>query len=253
MTTAQKIKSFTEKIPTADGVCDAFIAHPDDGKKHPGVILYMDAFGVRPYLCQMAERLAAHGYYVVTPNLFYRTRPAPVFDLSFPLTMEDMPQARSQIMAEHAKFKVEDGVADAGALLQFLSRQALAREGKYGVVGYCMGGGLALRVAIQYPNQIGAVAGFHAGRLATEAEDSPHRQVNRVKAALYFAHAENDSSMPQEQIQVFEKALKDAGLSYRSEVYPGAQHGFTMLDLPAGNKEATERHWENLLKLFAVL
>ena len=94
-----------------------------------------------------------------------------------------------------------------------------------------------------------ALAGFHAGQLVTDAPESPHRSAGDVKAELYFGFADNDKSMTAEQIAILEETLDGAGVSYRSEVYPGAAHGYTMADTPAYDEEASERHFGELRAL----
>ncbi len=236
-------------IKTPDGVCDSYIAYPGDST-YPAVILYMDAFGPRKYLYEMAQKLATHGYYVLLPNSFYRTRRAPVVDAKFPIKPENMPDAHKMIMPLFQTFKPEFAMRDAGVFLDFLSKQKNVASGKIGTTGYCLGGGLAIRTAAQYPDRIGAAASFHGGNLATDTADSPHRLLNKIKARLYVAIADNDKSMPPEQIERFKVAVNESGVHCKTELYSGAQHGFTMADLPAYNETALNRHWTNLINLF---
>jgi carboxymethylenebutenolidase len=112
-----------------------------------------------------------------------------------------------------------------------------------------MGARLALRTAGAYPERVAAIAGFHGGRLATDTPDSPHLVADRVTAEVYFGHADQDSSMPPEQIELLDKVLTEAGVRHRSEVYPGAHHGYTQADTAAYDAKATERHWTELLAL----
>jgi carboxymethylenebutenolidase len=238
-------------LKTPDGVCDTFAAYPDDGKAYPAVLFLMDGFGVRPYLHQMAEKLASAGYYVLLPNLLYRLRPAPVFPLQFPLSKEDIPNAVPLLMGALKAYDHEAGLRDIGAFLDFLGGNEAVKQGKVGLTGYCFGGGMALRAAARFPNRVGAVASFHGGNLATEAPNSPHLLASRIRARVYVAHADNDSSMPPEQQERLSQAFREAGLRHEIELYPGAAHGFAMADLPAYNEGALQRHWEKLLALFA--
>jgi carboxymethylenebutenolidase len=240
-------------IKMQDGVCDSFIAYPDDKKQYPAVLLLMDAFGPRDYLYDMAKTIAVRGYYVLLPNLFYRTRRAPVIDAKFPLRAEQMPELiKTQLMPLfHSYTPAMQGMQDAGVFLDFLAQQKQALPGKVGLTGYCMGGSLAIRIAAQYPDRIAAVASFHGGNLATEMPESPHLLLGKIKAKLYIAHADNDQSMPPEQITRFREALDKSGhKDVEAEVYTGAAHGFTMADLPAYNEAACKRHWEKLFGLF---
>lgn len=85
--------------------------------------------------------------------------------------------------------------------------------------------------------------------MASDAPDSPHLVAEHITAELYFGHADQDSSLPPEQIQRLEDALTAAGVRHRCEVYPGAAHGFTQADTASYNKDGDERHWAALLDL----
>lgn len=113
-----------------------------------------------------------------------------------------------------------------------------------------MGARLALLTASTYPEKVAAAAGFHGAGLATEEPASPHLLAGRITAELYFGHADQDPSMPPEQIERLDKALTTAGVRHRAEVYTGADHGYTMADTDRYNAEAAERHWAALLDLF---
>src|SRR4051812_45989953 len=76
------LRTSTVDIPTSDGTADAFLAAPEDNHHHPAVLVFMDAFGLRPRLEMMAERIADDGFLVLVPNLFYREGPAPLIDTS---------------------------------------------------------------------------------------------------------------------------------------------------------------------------
>jgi len=236
-------------IPTEDGVADAYLVHPAEGGPHPAVLLYMDAFGLRPRLEAMADRLAAAGYTVLVPNVFYRTRRAPVLDLPEFIDAAARPALFEALGPIMAQLTPEAAMRDAGAYLRRLESCPAAADGPVAVTGYCMGAGLSLRTAGTYPDRVAAAAGFHGGRLATEAPDSPHLVAGQVTAELYFGHADNDPSLPPEQIERLEKALTEAGVRHRCEVYPGAGHGFTQSDTSAYDRAGDERHWQALLDL----
>jgi carboxymethylenebutenolidase len=237
-------------VKTPDGVADAILAAPADSGTFPGVLLYMDAFGLRTRLEEMAGRLAAEGYVVLVPNVFYRHGRAPVVDLpdlTRPENRAGIFDRLGPIMREHTS---DLAMRDAQAYLAFLAEDDRVGNGPVGTVGYCMGGALALRTAAQSPDRVAAVASFHGGRLATDDPESPHHLVDRVRAEVYVAHADNDGSMPPEQQQRLSEALTSAGVTHRAELYDGAAHGFTMSDTPVYDEAATERHWERLTDLF---
>jgi carboxymethylenebutenolidase len=234
-------------IKTADGVMDAKLFQPEGSGPWPAVIMIPDAFGVRPVFEEMALRLSKSGYVVLLPNVFYREAPSSKLDLKGTFHDEAF---RKRIYALIGTLTPERLKADAGAQLDFLSRQPFVKGPKAGVAGYCFSGGIAVRMGADFPDRIGAVASSHGGRLATDAPDSPHRLVKQVKAELYFGHADNDNSMPADAIRTLEAALKDAGVKYTSELYPGAQHGYSVPGTPQFNAEVAETHWTRLQELF---
>ncbi|MFD8965581.1 dienelactone hydrolase family protein [Streptomyces sp. NPDC059568] len=241
----------TVDIPTQDGTADAYLAHPDDGTPHPAVLFYMDAFGLRPHLKKMADRLASAGYTVLVPNVFYRHGRAPVVELPEFINPAERPEIFKSLRPAAETLTPEAAVRDAGAYLDWLAASPLTTDGPAGVTGYCMGAGLALRTAGTHPDRVAAVAGFHGAYLATEAPDSPHLLADRITAELYFGHADQDATLPPEQINRLEDALTAAGVAHHTEVYAGARHGFTQADTAMYDAEATERHWKALLDLLA--
>ncbi|MFF2063020.1 dienelactone hydrolase family protein [Streptomyces sp. NPDC058200] len=230
------------QIPTTDGQADAFAAFPDHGERHPGVLMYADAFGIRPVLREMARELAGHGYYVLVPNFFYRHGPAPLIELPEHIGEEVRSAAVAQLMPLIKAHTAERVLSDADAYLRFLTTQPEVGAGPVAVTGYCIGGLLAMRTAAAHPGQVAAVAGFH-GPVGADGPDSLHRLTGEV----HFGHAETD--MTPEALGELNQALDAAGVGYTSEIYPGTLHGFTMSDTDAFNPAALQRHWDRLLPL----
>ncbi|MEE4596756.1 dienelactone hydrolase family protein [Streptomyces sp. DSM 41524] len=237
----------TLRIPTPDGQADAFAAFPEGGERHPGVLLYPDAFGIRPVLREMARELAGHGYYVLVPNFLYRHGPAPVIELPEHIGEEIRPAIIGQLMPLIMAHTTERILRDADAYLRFLTTRPEVGAGPVGVIGYCIGAALAMRTATAHPGQVAAVAGFHPGFLVTDAPDSPHRLVPDLTAHAHIGLAEGD--MSPEAIGELNQALDAAGVDYTTEIYPGTVHGFTMADTDAFSPSALRRHWDRLLPL----
>ncbi|MFD7438927.1 dienelactone hydrolase family protein [Streptomyces sp. NPDC059861] len=236
-------------IPTEDGIADAYLTRPGDGGPHPGVLFYMDAFGLRPQLKSMADRLAGAGYTVLVPNLFHRHGRAPVLEL--PEFIDDASRGGlfQHILPMMQPLTPEVAMRDAGAYLRRLAELPEVADGPVAVTGYCFGARLSLMTAGAYPERVAAAAGFHGAQLATDAPDSPHLVADRVTAELYFGHADHDPSLPPEQVQRLEDALTAAGVRHRCEVYPDAPHGFTQADTASYQAEGDKRHWAALLDL----
>jgi len=237
----------TERIDvtTPDGVADAYLARPD-GERRPGVLLVMDAFGLRPQIEGMADRIAAQGFVVLAPNVFYRAGRAPVVPLDGLGDRERQASLFAQVMPLIRELTTERIVRDGGACLDRLEQVA---RGPVAITGYCMGGRIGWRIAAAYPERVAALGGFHVGGLVTDADDSPHRSAGSLAAEVYLGHADNDRNMTPEQIAELERALDAAGVRHRSELYRGAAHGYTMADTPAYDESAAERHYSELLAL----
>ncbi|MGW1957736.1 dienelactone hydrolase family protein [Streptomyces sp. NPDC001920] len=243
------VQGIAVDVPTGDGTADAYLVRPVDGEPRPGVLLYMDAFGLRPRLKAMADRLAAAGYTVLVPNLFHRHGRAPVVELPEFIDLAARPEIFRSVLPMMQALTPERAMRDAGAFLRALAESPAVADGPVALTGYCMGARLALLTAGTYPDRVAAAAGFHGGRLATDAPDSPHLVAGNITAELYFGHADQDPSLPVEQIERLENALTEAGVRHRCEVYPGAGHGFTQADTSAYHPEGDERHWAALLDL----
>ncbi|MEU7178664.1 MULTISPECIES: dienelactone hydrolase family protein [Streptomyces] len=237
----------TLQIPTADGQADAFAVFPDGGERHPGVLLYPDALGIRPVLKEMARQLAEHGYYVLVPNIFYRHGPAPVVELPEYIGEEARPTVIAQLMPMIQAHTAERALRDADAYLTFLTAQPEVSAGPVATIGYCMGAVSAMRTATAHPDKVAAVAGFHPGPLVTDAPDSPHHRVPELTAQVHLGLAEGD--MSPEALTELNQALDTAGVGYTTEIYPGTVHGFTMSDTEAFNPAALQHHWDCLLPL----
>ncbi|MFI5977597.1 dienelactone hydrolase family protein [Streptomyces sp. NPDC051452] len=236
-------------IPTEDGVADSYLVHPADGRPRPAVLFYQDAYGLRPHLRSMADRLAGAGYTVLVPNVFYRAGRAPVLDLPEFIDPAADPTIWDRLGPLVSSLTPDLVERDAGAYLRWLADSPLVADGPVALTGYCMGARLALWTAAAFPDRVAAAAGFHGGRLATDDPGSPHLGAPDITAELYFGHADDDPSLPPEQMARFEEALTTAGVRHTCEVYPDAGHGYTQADTPAYDREADERHWAALLGL----
>ena len=208
--------------------------------------------GLRPRLEEMADRIAAQGYAVLVPNLVFRAGRAPVIpDLVARLQSEDRGAVFAELRPMMEQLTPDVAARDTQAYVDFLEQQPGVDAGSIGITGYCMGGALALRAAAQLPDRVVAAASFHGGNLAPDEPAGPQQGAGRMRAEVYAAHADADSSMPPEQIARLEAALDAAGIPYTSEVYEGAHHGFTMSDTAVHDAGAEQRHWDALLGLLA--
>ncbi|MEY2468035.1 MAG: carboxymethylenebutenolidase [Actinomycetota bacterium] len=233
-------------IATPDGACDASLHTPDGTGPWPAVIMYPDAGGARPTFRKMAQRLAALGYAVLVPNLYYRAGAFEPFDVR---TVFSDPAERSRLMDLAKSVTEEAATRDTEAMLDFLAQQPEVADTKVGTTGYCMGGSFALTAAGRFPDRVGAAASFHGGQIASSDPASPHLLAGSMKAKVYVAGAENDASFDDEQFERMSTALTDAGVDHVLVTYPAA-HGFAVRDNPTYDEAAAERHWQALEELY---
>jgi carboxymethylenebutenolidase len=237
------------QIPMPDGAARAFVFTPDAGSgPWPAVIMFMDGPGIRPALFDMADRLAAAGYYVLLPDLFWRLGPYEPFDLKALFGSEEGLKAfRAQVMSATDPKRA---MADTGAFLAWLDQQPRADARKIGVTGYCMGGSFVMHAAGTYPDRIAAAAAFHPSMLATDREDSPHRLAAKIRARVLVAGADEDRSFDEAQKDRLAAALEDAGVDAEVAIWKGLKHGWAPADMPVHDAAGAERHWQALLELF---
>jgi carboxymethylenebutenolidase len=229
-----------------DGTCNAYLLTPEGEGPWPGVIFYMDAFGIRPGMIQMATHVASQGFVVLLPDLFYR------YGAYGPLDPKEVLKGDFRAIVGPLMGSTDNHKAgeDTQGFIAYLDSCSDVSKSKFGTVGFCMGGAMALTAAAYFPERIAAAASFHGGRLATDEPTSPHLLLDKVKAEVYIAIADNDQSFPPEMAERFETALKAAGVHYKSELYEDKLHGWMKPDMPVYDEEAAERGWSKLFALY---
>jgi carboxymethylenebutenolidase len=253
----QQVSETNVEIKTPDGTCDAAFIHPATGA-HAAVVVWPDAFGLRPSMREIGKRLAAEGYSVLVPNPFYRISKSPQFEDASSFNFGDTTQRATltplmgSINAEGAAEK------DAAAFIAWLDTQpAVDRNKKVGTQGYCMGGALVVRTAAAVPGRVGAGASFHGGGLVTANPNSPHLLAPKIKGRMYFGVAANDDMQQPDAKTKLKDAFEAAKVPAEIEVYSQSQHGWCVRDMPKQangqpifNQPDADRAWGKLLALY---
>ena len=243
------MKEYEVEIATSEGSLDTFVCHPEEGGPFPAIIMYMDAPGIREELRDMARRIATVGYFVILPNLYYRTGREGHYGFDLERIRSDDAQLQNmfKIMNETTNERMVD---DTEHMLAFIKGESEAKPGKVGCVGYCMSGRIVMSVAAAYPDSFAAIASYYGVGIMTDDENSPHLSAHRITGEVYLAFAEKDVYVPDALLEAIPKAMDEAHLNYRMEIYPGTDHGFAFPGRPAYHKVAAERHWERMFALF---
>jgi carboxymethylenebutenolidase len=236
------------EIKTPDGTADAALYYPEGKGSWPAVVVWPDVVSLRPVFRDMGRRLAAEGYVVLVPNLYYRAKKAPVVEGSFNFAV---PEDRAKLTPLRATVTPEGTDRDAVAYLAFLdSLPQTNKKKKVGTQGYCMGGPLAFRTAAAVSSRVGAVASFHGGGLVTDAPTSPHLTLPQSKSEYLVAIADNDDKQDPTVKDKLKAALDAAKRPNKIEVYAGAAHGWTVKGSQVYNEPAAEKAWAELLAIY---
>jgi carboxymethylenebutenolidase len=236
------------QIKTPDGVADAALFYPEGKGTWPAVLIWPDVLSLRPAFRDMGRRLAAAGYVVLVPNLYYRVQKAPVIDGTFDFSK---PDDRAKLTPMRATVTPEGTDRDAAAYVAFLDGQPQTNKAKKaGVQGYCMGGPLSFRTAAAAPGRIGAVATFHGGGLVTDQPTSPHLLIPKTHADYLIEVADNDDKQDPTVKDKLKAAFAEAKRPAQVEVFEGAAHGWTVKGSAVYNEAAAEKAWSNLLALY---
>lgn len=231
------------EIQTDEGTMNTFVTHPEEGGPHPVVLFYMDAPGKREELHDTARRLGTAGYFVVVPNLYYRTR------REFNLFSGEPDQGREAMFELMYSLSDDHVTRDTAALLAFADDDPAADAAGVGCLGYCMSGPFSFAMACAFPERVRAAASIYGVRLF--GPGSPAPRADRARGELYFACAEFDEYAPAEMVDGLEAHLAEIGANARVERYAGVHHGFAFAERgPLYDKPAAERHRERLHDLF---
>ncbi len=241
-------------IPTAAGRMDTFITHPDGKGPFPPVVVFMDVWGHREELFDVARRIATVGYWVALPNFYYRDGKVrhEFRDATGRMISLDRlsPEQQKQVVDPLSRLTDAMAVQDTGSLVQFMDRNEPVRAGPIGSVGYCLGGRLVFRVAAAYPDRFQAGASLHGTLLVDDTPHSPHLGAPQFQGEMYCGFAEKDHYAPPSTINTVAETMKRCAVRYSHEVHAGSVHGYALPDRDIHHKEGANRDWERMFAMW---
>jgi carboxymethylenebutenolidase len=248
------MKERVAEIATADGRMKTFITHPEQDGPFPAVVLYMDFWGVREELFDIARKIATVGYYCLVPDLYYRQgeiHNARRNAEGRMISLDRLDDAtRAQFLAPLEKLSNQMAMEDTAAILEFLAKGEPVRPGAKGSIGYCLGGRLVMCAAGHFPDHFRASASLHGSALVSDRADSPHRLVEKFRGELYCGFAEHDPYTSAESVGMLESSMRNCAVAYRYEIHRGAEHGYALPDRDIHDKRAANRDWELIFAMF---
>jgi carboxymethylenebutenolidase len=232
------------QVTSRNGPIPSFAVCPDGPGPFPGIVLYMDAPGIREELRNLARRIAKHGYFCLLPDMYYR-----IGSLRFDMVRraEGMRPTMSAAMNSLTNALVME---DTAAWLGFLDAQEKVKPGPLGCIGYCMSGRYVTTAAARFSNRFGAAASLYGVGIVTDAEDSPHLLAGSIEGEIYFAFAEIDEHVPRNVIPTLRAALDRAGARYDLDIHPNSRHGFQFPERDVYETHAAEASWAKIIALW---
>ncbi len=232
-------------IETPDGPMPTFTCWPGPGQKgegpFPAIVFYMDAPAIREELYDMARRMAAEGYFVILPDLFYRFG-----HIRFPRRNSYSRTVWKAIMAELSNAMVMD---DTRLLLAYMAGLDIVRSGPKACIGYCMSGRIVTTAAAEFADVFAASASLYGVGIVTSKDDSPHFRVQEIKGEIYYGFAETDSTVPAYVIPTLKAALDQHGVDYVLEIHPGTEHGFCFPQRDVYDETAAEKVYARFMDM----
>jgi carboxymethylenebutenolidase len=225
-------------ISTPDGQMPAVLFTTTNPDQKSAVLLLMEAFGLTAHILDVAVRIADEGYVVLVPDLYYRELPNNKFGYN------EVESARA--MALHLDLK--STMEDIEAALAYVKLRPDVYPDQVGVIGFCLGGGLAFLTACKLPNAIAAVASFYGfyGITLEEWLD----MMPALTAPVYFFLGHVDPFIPLDLVSQIETRLHKLGKTYAIKIYPDAGHGFFCNERSDYNRLAAEDAWRELTRFF---
>jgi len=217
------------ELAVADGTrMAAYVARPEHGGPHPGILVFQEAFGVNHHIRNVTERFAAEGYVAIAPELFHRTAP-PGFEGSY----TDFPA----LMPHYQAVTTETAEADIRSAYEWLRSNAQVKAKEISSVGFCMGGrisfiansGVALRTAVS----------FYGGGIAPGLLD----RASKLQAPSLFIWGGLDKHITPEHRRTVTQALSTQKKIYVTAEFSRADHGFFCDERAAYEPHSARQAW----------
>ena len=225
------VKSQMVDIAGADGVLQGYFAVSDQPRA--GIVVIQEIFGVNSHIRDVSNRLAATGYAVLAPDLFWRVQP----DIQLGYTPDDISKGR----AVKDRVAVDDAVNDLQASFAVLRAQPECQGKKIGVVGFCWGGLLTYLAAARLDPA--CAASYYGGGIANFLDEA-----DEIDCPVQFHFGDQDQAIPMDQVDKIRAAVQ--GKSAEVFVYHGAGHGFHCDQRGSYNADSAKLAWERTLGLF---
>jgi len=239
-----EIQSERIEIPVGGARMGAYLARPKDGAPRPGVIVWMEIFGVNAHIRDVTERVAREGYIALAPDFFHRSFPG--------LEVGYDPKGMEVGMKGLASLDADQMIADARAAVSHL-RLVPGCTGRLGAMGFCIGGHMTYLTACE--TDVAAAASFYGGGIAAAkgpgGKDAPIARTPKLRGKLVCLFGGKDALIPAAQVDAIRQALAAAKKRHEVVVYEGADHGFFCNERATYHAASAADAWQRVKQLFA--
>lgn len=232
------------ELSVDDHLMRVYVAAPKPAGQYPGILFYSDIYQLGSPITRLVDHLAGYGYIVAAPEIFHRIEP-----IGAVIEPDDLGRMRGNDDARRTA--IADYDADACAVIEFLSRENAVSPDQIGAIGFCIGGHLAFRAALQsgvratvccYPT------GIHTGKLGQGIADTLER-VGEIKGEVLIIFGTVDPHVPAEGRQTVIQALERTGIAHKIILYD-ADHTFMRDDGYRYDPVATDLAWREITSFF---
>jgi carboxymethylenebutenolidase len=239
------IKTEFLDLPAGQGAIHSLIASPKAGGRFPGILLYSDIFQLTDPMIRATQRLAGYGFVVAAPEIYRRLEPP-----GSVIPFDDA--GRDRGLNNAAKTLVAEFDVDCRVVLDFLLKHPQVASGKLGAAGFCIGGHLAFRAALQ-PDVSATVCfygtGIHNGKLGKDENAGSLERASEIRGKLLMIFGSSDPHVPEDGRSKIKEGLQRAGVDYAFKLYP-AEHAFMRDEGPRYDSEATDLAFRDMIDLF---
>lgn len=232
-------------VPVDSRAMRTFIVAPKVAGKYPGILCYSDIFQLTGPMLRSCARLAGYGFVVAAPEIYHRLEPPGLV-----IPFDD--QGRTRGLEDAAKTPVADFDADCRAALNYLAQHPAVAAGKIGAAGFCIGGHLAFRAALQ-PDVRATVCfygtGIHDGKLGKDRDAGSLQGAAEIRGELLLVWGKLDPHIPEEGRSRIAERLREASVVFSERLYE-AEHAFMRDEGPRYDPEATDQAFSEMISLF---
>jgi carboxymethylenebutenolidase len=232
-----------DDLPVDGSPMRMFVAGPKAEGRYPGVVFYSDIFQLTDPMLRITRRLAGYGFVVASPEIYHRIEP--------PGTVLGFEADRARALEDSARLPGTAFDADIRAALDFLADHPRVAPGKIAAAGFCFGGHLAFRAALQPDVKATACfygTGIHNGKLGSDPSDALAR-AGEIRGKLLMVFGTLDPHIPEDGRKTIDEGLKAAGVDYAIKLYP-AEHTFMRDEGARHDPEAADQAFGEMIGLF---